>query len=195
VRRARADQSPVAIWQERVGSPQKIIPIVGPVSDLMVVSRPSRKGGSVGQVFLMQALLNSARPVLILPQKRSKGLGSRVAIAWNQSPEAARAIAMSMSVLEKAEEVTVISAGPELSVGPKASHVVRYLKHHGISAQIIKSPGRHVEEELTRAWRDSGADLLVMGAYSRHRLTQLIFGGLTDFMLRRSNIPVMMYHG
>ena len=85
-RRARADQSPVAIWQERVGSPQKVMPIVGPLSDLVVVSRPSQPGGRVAKAFLMQALLNSARsrprgfccPADSAPRRRSHGSGRRI---------------------------------------------------------------------------------------------------------------------
>jgi nucleotide-binding universal stress UspA family protein len=193
--RPRSDGAPVAIWQERVGSPQKVMPIIGPVSDLIVVSRPATHNSRVATIFMMEALLHSSRPVLILPQKAVTGLGSRVAVAWNQSPEAAKAVAMSMPVLQNADEVTVISAGVETSAGPKASHLVRYLKHQGISARTIKTRDRHVEKELIGAYRDCGANLMVMGAYSRHRLTQLIFGGLTRHMLHTATIPVLMYHG
>jgi len=34
----------------------------------------------------------------------------------------------------------------------------------------------------------------VMGAYSRHRLRQLIFGGVTEHMLFNTDIPALMLH-
>jgi nucleotide-binding universal stress UspA family protein len=33
-----------------------------------------------------------------------------------------------------------------------------------------------------------------MGAYSRNRLRERIFGGVTDHMLHKANIPVFMLH-
>lgn len=37
--------APGAVWLEKVGSPNKVLAIMGPVSDLIVVSRPLAKGG------------------------------------------------------------------------------------------------------------------------------------------------------
>ena len=193
-RKARADQSPVAIWQERVGSPQKIMPIVGPVSDLVVVSRPSPRGGRIAKVFLMQALLNSARPVLILPQRGMQRVASRVAIAWNQTPEAAHAVSAALPILRQADQVTVLVAGSEVGLGPKSSQLVGYLKHHGVHSEVVRTRGRDETGELMQGYRDARANLMVMGAYSRHRLREYIFGGFTDYMLREANIPVVMFH-
>lgn len=193
-RRPRADQSPVAIWQERVGSPQKVMPIVGPLSDLVVVSRPSQKGGGVAKAFLMQALLNSARPVLILPQQGMRRVASRVAIAWNQTPEAAHAVSAALPILRRADEVTVLVAGSEVGLGPKSSQLKGYLRHHGIDSAVVKSRGKDETRELMQAYRSTGANLMVMGAYGRHRLREYIFGGFTDYMLREANIPVLMFH-
>jgi nucleotide-binding universal stress UspA family protein len=190
----RSDGRPVAVWHERVGSPGKVIPIVGPMSDLLVVSRPARKGGRVASLFLMEALLNSCRPVLVLPQKKV-AVGRHLLIAWNQAPEVSKAVAMSMDILCAAEQVTIVTAGEEKAVGPKSSHLVRYLKHHGVDASVIRTRGRHTEKELLGAYRDCGADVLLMGGYSRHRLREQLFGGVTDYMLRRANIPVLFYHG
>ncbi|MFK8029068.1 MAG: universal stress protein [Gammaproteobacteria bacterium] len=39
---------------------------------------------------------------------------------------------------------------------------------------------------------ETNSDLLVMGAYSRSRLRQRIFGGVTEYMLTRASIPVLM---
>jgi nucleotide-binding universal stress UspA family protein len=51
-----------------------------------------------------------------------------------------------------------------------------------------------VDGEIAGAYRDMGADLLVMGAYSHHRVRERIFGGVTETMLFRSTLPVLMYH-
>ena len=65
--------------------------------------------------------------------------------------------------------------------------------------QTMKSerlPARGTDDAklLVRAYRETQSDRLVMGAYSRSRLRQRIFGGVTEFMLHRANIPVLMLH-
>ena len=57
-----------AVWQERVGSPDRLIPIVGPVSDVLVVSRPTKQG-RVARLFLLEAIMHSGRPCLIVPPR------------------------------------------------------------------------------------------------------------------------------
>jgi nucleotide-binding universal stress UspA family protein len=192
--RPRADATPVAIWYERVGSPDRIMPIVGPMSDLLVVSRPAPKGGRFARLFMMEALLHSCRPVLLLPQRGAPQPRRRIVIAWNQSPEASRAVAAGMPLLQAADGVTIGVAGSETAPGPKASHLLRYLAHHGVAADVVRTRGREPAEELEKVYRQSGADLLLMGAYSRTRLRERIFGGVTDHMLHHSSLPVLVYY-
>ena len=53
---------------------------------------------------------------------------------------------------------------------------------------------RLVEREITETFERTGSDLLVMGAYSRQRLRELVFGGVTESMLFGSELPVFMLH-
>jgi len=55
---------------------------------MLVVSRPASDDAKVAQTFLMDALLQTSRPVMILPQQALATIGERVMVAWNQSSEA-----------------------------------------------------------------------------------------------------------
>jgi hypothetical protein len=90
------------MWLEKVGSPDKVLSIMGPVSDLIVVSRPTAKGEKPARKFLLAALLNSSRPMLVLPQSQKPSIGRRISITWNQSPEAAQAVAAAMPLMRLA---------------------------------------------------------------------------------------------
>ena len=46
---------------------------------------------------------------------------------------------------------------------------------------------------LSRA-ADLSADLIVMGAYSRPRLSEVVLGGVTRVMLQAMTVPVLMSH-
>lgn len=185
---------PGAMWMEKSGSPNRVIAGSGPVADLLVVSRPVRRDGSIARLFLTAALMASARPVLVLPQSGEHTIGRRICIAWNQGTEAARAVAAALPLLQLAQHVTIVAAGPEKRPGPKSSQLANYLKCWGVKSERITTAGRDNARELLGACRASKSDLMVMGAYSRNRFSQRVFGDVTDFMLYRASIPVIMLH-
>jgi nucleotide-binding universal stress UspA family protein len=183
-----------AIWREMVGSPNKLLAIMGPVSDLTVLTRPTANG-RVAKMFLLAALLHSGRPVLLLPPRQTQTPGTRIAIAWNQGAEVSRTVSACMPMLQTAEQVNIISCGPENRPGPKASHLKEYLRHYGIKSAVLKTRGRDETQELLEAYRDSKSNLMLMGAYSRSRFREIVFGGMTEKMLWNAKIPVIMQHG
>jgi len=186
--------TPGAMWLEKVGSPDKLLSIMGPVSDLIIVSRPAARGGKLARQFMLAAVLNSSRPVLVLPQSGKPVIGKRISIAWNQSTQAAQAVAAAMPLLRLADQVSIITCGAERGVGPKSTQLATYLRFWGVKAERVSVRGSDDSKALMKAYRESQSDLLVMGAYSRGKLRQLIFGGVTEFMLHRANIPVLMLH-
>jgi nucleotide-binding universal stress UspA family protein len=191
MRHARA--APGAMWAERVGSPDKVIGIVGPIADLIAVSRPRRPNG-VARVFVDTALLRGSCPVLLLPQTGRTRLGERVCIAWDQGPRVARTVKASIPMLKLATQVTIVTCGPEDRPGPKAAQLKAYLKHWGIKAQHVRTRGRHIETELMDACAKTNADLIVSGAYSRQRWYEKVLGGTTEFLIHEARLPVLMQH-
>lgn len=189
----RARTKPTALWKEMVGSPEIIMGIVGPVADLVVVSRPSRRRG-VAEMFLTSALLDSSSPVLVLPKATKRDIARRVVIGWNQGSEVARTVRLSLSVLAAADEVTIVSCGPEDLPGPKATQLAAYLKQWGIKTTRETTNGRHVGRELVDVCRERDADLLITGAYSRSRWRERVFGGTTEYLLFDANIPLLTLH-
>jgi nucleotide-binding universal stress UspA family protein len=182
-----------ARWQEKVGSPDKLMAILGPVADMTVLSRPSA-GGNIGRMFLLAALMHTGRPILVVPPKLAKAPGKRVTIAWNQSPEVCRIVSSCMPMLQAADAVNIVACGRQGRLGPKASQLKSYLKNWGVSANVLTTPGKKEETELLTAYRDTKSDLLMMGAYSRSRFREVVFGGMTEFMLWNAKVPVIIQH-
>ncbi|MCP4302699.1 MAG: universal stress protein [Gammaproteobacteria bacterium] len=99
-----------------------------------------------------------------------------------------------LPVLGHAEEVTIVSCGPEDRIGPKSAQLAAYLAYWGIKADRVNTRGRHVEKELLASYKDVGADLLIAGAYSRNRWREKVFGGTTEYLIRNARMPVLMRH-
>ena len=112
-----------------------------------------------------------------------------------REPGGGKAINYAMPFLEKADRVSVIEVDAENHSGPGTEDVTNYLAWHGVRAE-----GRDLErkgsdsESLLAATSAAGADMLVMGAYTRSRLRRLVFGGVTRDVLTRSAVPVLMAH-
>jgi nucleotide-binding universal stress UspA family protein len=191
LRRARAE--PGAYWSQKVGSPNVLMSIVGPLADLIVVSRPANSG-SVADMFMKAALLESSCPVLILPRTARRRIGRRILICWNQSPEAARAVSAAMPILTAADEVSIVTCGAEDRPGPKAAALAAYLAHWGVRAERLRTRGKRIEAELLGAYKDCKADLLLSGAYSRSRWREKVFGGTTEFLLAKARMPLLTLH-
>lgn len=189
----RASEEPRAHWVERVGSPNKIMSIAGPMSDLIVVSRPSQPN-SVAAMFLKSALFHGGRPLLVLPKRARRRIARRICIGWDQGPRVARVVTASIPLLQRADEVTIVTCGPEDRPGPKSSQLQEYLAHWGIEASHVVKRGRYIERELMDACQGASADLLVTGAYTRSRWYEKVLGGTTEYLIHNARLPVLMQH-
>lgn len=184
---------PTAGWCEEQGKQMDVIKRHGRLADLVAVAKPDRDR-NLGVNTLRAALFNTGRPVLICPPKAPASLGKRIAIAWNGSSEAARAIAMSLPLIQAADEVIVLDGGTQ-NHGASYEELERYLAIRGVSARRVAINADSGPGAAILAAVDSvGADLLVMGAYSRSRDQEMVFGGATQDIVDRTTIPVIMTH-
>jgi nucleotide-binding universal stress UspA family protein len=102
-----------------------------------------------------------------------------------------------MPLLRLAERVTVLTiVGGQEVPGPSASQVLRHLQYNGIPAKALRVEldSRSTGEAVLEAARAEGCDLLVKGAFTRHRLRQMIFGGATSHIMEHAELPVLMAH-
>ncbi len=183
-----------SLWREEVGDPQSVFSSVGPVSDLMLVSRPKKKSSGQAKQFLSAALFNTGRPVLMLPQKKLKSVGKRVLIAWDQKDSVMQSVVSALPLLKQADQVTILCAGPDNRARPKTKHLQDYLKVWGIDSDAKNTRGIKVHEEIMVTYKDTQSDLLLMGAYSRGRFTEWFMGGFTKYILTESDVPTLMQH-
>ena len=166
--------------------------------DLTIV--PAILEGSNYQWYAESIIFGSGRPVLLLPQRsRTRELAlDTIVIAWDGSRSAARAVADSLHLLERAKKVRVVTAlnEKELDSESPAAELSKYLTRRGIDAtpDCIDAAGRRIGEILSSYLTANQADLLVMGAYGHSRLREFILGGATRSVLLKPPLPVLLSH-
>jgi nucleotide-binding universal stress UspA family protein len=163
--------------------------------DLVVVKGGKVDEGGLGLNGVGRLVLSAGRPVLLAPNVPARAI-RLVAVAWKDGPEAARAVAAAMPILEKARRVFVMTAGEGDQPPSDAKGVVTHLQWHGIDAEAhqVEPRGRDAYDALLETARAADADLLVAGAYGRSRLSEVIFGGFTEGLLEDASLPVLLVH-
>lgn len=144
-----------------------------------------------------EVAINCGRPVILVPASyRAPSINENALIAWDGKRAAARALGDAMQILETKSQVTVLTIGPEPEGVSKADGVMALLVHHGISAQYVNkaSQRRSVAQTILQTCAETGAGLLVMGAYEHNRFIEEMFGGVTRDILEDADLPVLMSH-
>ncbi len=185
-----------ASWRQVDGLSEQIVGEYGRLFDLIAIGRETKGSSPDWSVMCESALFDSGRLVLLAPPQPTQEIGRRVGILWNGSTETARTIAMAMPFLLAAEEVMVLCVDGVSVPGPTGEQVARSLDRHGInvSISVTELGGRSQGEAVLEDAHDSGADLLLKGAYAHSRLRQMIFGGPTRQILSAAELPVLLAH-
>ncbi|HSF91566.1 MAG TPA: universal stress protein, partial [Paracoccaceae bacterium] len=138
---------------------------------------------------------NSGRPVIVVPAGyRTESLGDVAVIAWDGRRAAARAVADAMNVLENKSKVTVLSVSkPDQT---DLSSIDDLLARHGINFtnEVQPKGAETIASRILGTVEKSGAGLLIMGAYEHSKFAEDIFGGVTNEVLKKSTVPVLLSH-
>jgi len=185
-----------ARWLRENGSESYWLAEYARTADLLVVGRPD-DDQRVPSDMLEAALINSGRPLLILPSVPISALPDTVVIAWKATPEAARAVTAAMPFLSLAKQIVIMTvAEDETTIEEEgAARLMANLRWDGFTASVRRlQPSPHGAAETLLAAAREHAALLVMGGYGHSRLREWIFGGFTQRILRAAEIPVLIAH-
>jgi nucleotide-binding universal stress UspA family protein len=181
-------------WVEVVGREDEALAVRGRLADLSVVARPMPDADLPTSMTLNAAIFETGRPVLVVPPVLTKSFGNRLAISWNGSAESARAVACGIPFLQSAKTVHTMAVHSARTPPAAARGLREYLGWNGIASvdETIEPEGRAVGHAVLRTCSENGVDMLIMGAYTRSRMRQLILGGVTRYVLENAEIPVLM---
>lgn len=159
------------------------------LSDLVILPREGALCGDLA--------IETRVPILVLPSEAELTLPlTLAAIAWDGSDQAAAALRAAVPLLKDCPSVSVLTVTSAQPGDFPATEALRYLSRHGISAELVEVGRRGTTEESLAAEVDRlGAQVLVMGAFSRHRMTEFLFGGVTRYFLNDANpVPLLIAH-
>ncbi|MFN3891759.1 MAG: universal stress protein [Beijerinckiaceae bacterium] len=152
---------------------------------------------SLHEGILQEVLFESGRPVIIIPPNWSGSARvEKAVVSWDGSAKAARALGDAMPLLAHAGEVEIVSisgdpdASKRLDAAEIAPHVSRHCKN--VTVTSLPAQNNDVAATLSAHAKLTRANLVVMGAFARPKLRQLILGGVTSTMLSDPPCPTLM---
>ena len=170
----------------------------GRTADLIIAQQRDPDAAARTDNGLERLIFETGRPVLFAPYAGSVDTRfERVAIAWNGSKEAARAVFDALPFLKDAAKVEVLVVDPAHDSPNRpnsAEELVGSLARHGVSAAIteMRSGELTAADLIANRIADSGASLLVMGAFGHSRISEFLFGGVTRSVLQSMPAATLM---
>lgn len=185
-------------WRQARLDPARFVVRSARAADLVIVG-PAKRNATARSIGPADIVMESARPVLIVPASGGHLQARCIVIAWKDTREARRAVAAAMPFLTRAEDVIVLSvcsADQTETIASETDDVVQWLKRHGVPARAVVTPSTEdqVAHELDVVASLEGADLIVAGAYGHNRTMEWAFGGVTDDLLHKPSRFVLMSH-
>jgi nucleotide-binding universal stress UspA family protein len=165
----------------------------GRAADFIVIEGPLRRYHGTAWQALLAALFETDRPVLVVPSRPDAQFGRRIAVAWRDDDRTIGAVLAAIRCLGHVEHLFMLSGQREGAARPRMPEIM--VEHH-IPAELFVLPiGRHAfGEALLGKAHELEADMIVMGAYVRDPVRRLVLGGLTQYMLTNTDLPLLMRH-
>jgi nucleotide-binding universal stress UspA family protein len=159
------------------------------------------RDGPIIRDFFTSLLLESGRPVLLVPPGFAWRPAKHVVVAWRPTRESTRALHDALPLLRMAESIDVLEVGDvsgEEGDGPQpGADIATHLARHGLKVRVVVHPhsGESVALSLIRHAQDTDAELLVAGGYGHSRFREWVLGGVTRELLDGTpSVPILFSH-
>lgn len=143
-------------------------------------------------------VFGSGRPTVLVPPSVPAAHLEHVAVAWDGSRVAARALWDALTLLPESGRVTVMTIRDEkpLSGGDIAGLLASSLEKRGysVTARNLTLGDRAIADVLQESALAAGAQLLAMGGFGHSRVRDFILGGATKGVLQDLRLPVLLSH-
>lgn len=169
-------------------------------ADLVIMGQIDPEHSQPGPAAIQRHIIeHSGRPVLVVPRYGNfSHMGKRVLIGWSGTGECSRAVHDAIQFCQQNQETNIFwVSGQDTTADAKLEQsghdIARALSKHDINATVSHQPRSDlpIGDVLLNKAADSGADLIVTGAYGHSRLYDFVIGATTSHLLKYMTVPVL----
>lgn len=178
------------VIEERALQPASALASAAVLADLVVFSGPAVRSPDIGGIF-GETLISMRAPCLVVNGPRYTF--AAVAIGWDGSVQAGRAIRAALPLIKAAARVVVLQNADDSGLDPDDSAIAAlkdYLELNGVTNITTRAVrGAAVAPSLLAGAQSEQCELLVAGGYGRPRLYELALGGTTRTLVNAEGAP------
>lgn len=192
---------PRVVFDVEEGYAGRLVDHYGRLSDIIVARREEASGFN-NDSRVLPALLDTGKGVILVPgtpfeSPRRRGDFNSIAIAWDGSRQASRALKNALPLMFGVKSLYLLTVN-ETGYSTKTPWIdpVVWLQPYGIvpiPVELEDTQGS-VARCLLDAATDLKVDLLVLGAFGHNRLSEILLGGTSHYVLKHAALPVLLTH-
>lgn len=133
----------------------------------------------------------SPRPVQVVPKHRESL--DKVLFVYDGSRTAENALRFYVNTLGNiASEFAMVLLGEDQTVG-NPDEEIRFLKHHGVPVALLAKEPMSLPHILA-AVEERPFDMILVGAYGKRKMLEVILGSTASHLIRKSTVPVLVVY-
>ena len=200
-RAAMQNRATVVEWRCAEDFPTRFVVQQARAADIVVVGEGGRDvlADPFMQVNPSDLLMQTGRPLLVVPDGVDWLDLRSVLVAWKDTPECRRAVTDALPILREAKDVIIAEIvedeAERASVSSGIADLVTWLLRHGVVAcERVPAECGNATAQLDRIASELGAGLVVAGAYGHSRFREWVFGGVTKRLVNPSGRCSLLSH-
>jgi nucleotide-binding universal stress UspA family protein len=200
-RAAMQNRATAVEWRCAEDFPTRFVVQQARAADIIVVGEGGRDvlADPFTQANPSDLLMQTGRPLLVVPDGIDWLDLRSVLVAWKDTPECRRAVADALPILREAKDVIIAGIVEDetdrSSVSSGIEDLVTWLLRHGVVAcERVPAECGNATAQLDGIASDVGAALVVAGAYGHSRFREWVLGGVTKTLVSPSSRCSLLSH-
>lgn len=189
-------------WRSALDFPLRFVLQEARCADIVV---SGGQGPPLSDAFALASprdlVMQMGRPLLLVPDAVGRLDLRSVLVGWKDTPEARRAVADSIPLLQAVKQVAVAeipeNGASRSAAASRVRDVVAWLSRHRVAASEHvpdRTQDASAAAQLDDIAGQVGADLIVAGAYGHSRFRELVLGGMTQHLMTQPSRCVLLSH-
>ena len=173
-------------------------------SDLIFIGQPNKESSVIfnDTDFVDHLITDTGVPTVIVPKDWTSNTPfCSPVLAWKATREAVGAVRHALPLMSSAKDVDIVTITKSKALDEElvdGVEICRYLNKHNINtnyfSETLVTDDHNEADALFRHVNNHNRDLIIAGGYGHSRFREIILGGMTRELIKRSPVPVLLSH-
>jgi len=173
-------------------------------SDVIFVRQPDKESSVIfnDTDFVDDLITDTGLPTVVVPNHWSaENFAQLPVLGWKETREAVSAVRHALPIMRDAIDVDIVTVTRETKPDEELVEGIEisdYLNKHKVKTRYFAermTQADHSEAEtLLRHVENRDRDLIIIGGYGHSRFREIILGGMTRSLIKKSSVPVLLSH-